>query len=374
MADRSKALTLTPELADVVRSAQRKFSTIAKKSGGLVNWSTEANFAMQAIARSERLQKCLPQSIIDAMTNVAAIGLSLNPQQKHMALVPRYDSKLSALVCCADPMFQGLIAIGTESEAISGIRAEVVREADIRDGHFHYEAGTTPSVTFNPSPFMSIEDRGPIKGAFAIAQIPGAHPHVTFMRIEELHAIRDNYSESWKWKLKVEGEAKAKGKTAYQYGGPWEDSEEEMCKKTVIKRSAKTWPRRDRRVAAAIAASDYAEGNVIERRATDIEADAVELITKTQLDDLTLLLAESHVDPKKVLNRFKIEKLEELPRNEFERCCVLLKESKLIYVLRHATPETEIYAEDWGITYEALEGKAADQSSVAKLFSKRTAP
>lgn len=355
-----------------VKNAQRKFSTIAKRSGGIVNWPTEFEFARQIIARSKLLPKCVPQSITDAIINIAAMGLSLNPQRKHCALIPRWDNQLKAYVCNADPMFQGLIALATQSESILDVRAEIVRETDVRDGHFRYNAGTTPNVTFNPNPFLTPDQRGPIVGAFCIAQVRDAHPHVTFMRIEKILQIRDNYSESWKYKIKAEKEQRDKGiKNPYHYGGPWEDAFDEMCLKTVIKNGAKTWPRRSEALDRALAASDDADGMRITRRDTDIDVESTEVITKSMADSLQSLLDESHVNPEKVMKRFQIRALAELPREEFGRCEGLLKESKLTYVLRHATPETHVYAEDYGISFEKLEGMAADEQSKAKLYNKR---
>jgi phage RecT family recombinase len=356
--DKSQALALPDDLLAHVKAAQRKFSTIAKRNGGAVNWPTEFEFARQIIARSKKLKQCVPQSITDAIINIAAIGLTLNPQRKHCALIPRWDSQLNALVCHADPMYQGLIALGTQSESILDVRCEVVREADVREGNFRYHGGTTPSVVFNPNPFATPAQRGEIIGAFCIAQIPNAHPHVTFMRIEEITHIRDTYSEMWK----------------YNKSGPWKDEFEQMCLKTVLKRSTKTWPRRNEALDRAIAMSDEADGMRIQPRESDIEGEVVEVITESMLKEIEMLIGESGVKLEKVLQRFKIEKLSDLPRNEYSRCIALLKESKLIFLLRHATPDTLIYAEDYGLSFEQLEGKAADQSSRAQLLSKREAP
>lgn len=366
----AKQIVLAPDKLALVKAAQRKFSTIAKRGGGVVNWPTESQFAQQALARNSFLASCVPQTITDAIISVAAIGLSLNPQRKHCALIPRYDTNVGAYVCCADPMYQGLISLATESESILAINCDVVREEDVHEGNFTYVAGSNPHVHFSPNPFHSPEQRGKIIGCFCVTQIAGTpFPQTTWMRIEEIYAIRDKYSEAWKNKLKKERENPGK----YFYGGPWEDADAEMIKKTVIKRAAKLWPKRTERLDRAIAMSDEAEGYRIEPRDSDIEGEVVvEKATKTQVAELTKLIAESHVPPEKVLKRFKIDKLEDMPRNEVVRCEQLLKESKLIYILRHATPETQVYAADYGISLDALEGKAANEQSKAKLFSKRT--
>lgn len=375
------ALALAPEILDTVKAAQRKFSTIAKRSGGVVNWPTESQFAMQAIAKTPLLQKCVPQSIIDAIINVAAIGLSLNPQRKHIALIPRYDTKLGANVCHADPMYQGLISLATETDSIAAVNCDVVRERDVAMGNFKYISGTTPHVLFSPDPFMSTKDRGPIVGCFLVTDVRGASmKQTTWMRIEEIYEIRDKYSEAWKYKLKIE----RSNENGYQNGGPWDvgsrhdvrvDTEpEEMIKKTVIKRASKTWPKRTERMDYALQASNDAEGIRIEPRDTDIEGELdTKPITKSMLSQIEVLVQESHVNPAKILKRFSIGNLADLPRHSFSQCTDLLRESKLSYILKNATAETTVYADEWGISYEALEGKAADQQSKAKLSAKKPA-
>lgn len=373
MNDRKKtALVIAPDVLTTIKAAQRKFSTIAKRNGQLVNWPTEFNFAQQIIAKSKYLQQCVPQSITDSIINVAAIGLSLNPQRKHCALIPRWDTNLSLYVCNADPMYQGLISIATESDAIASTYAEVVREDDVHSGNFRYQGGTSPHVMFTPNPMMTPEQRGKIVGAFCVTHLRDSPiPQVTWMRIEDIYAIRDHYSEAYKNKLKKERENPGK----HFYGGPWESADEEMIKKTLIKRASKTWPKRTARLDHAVHLSNEAEGARIEPRPDDIEGEAaeVELITKTQHDELEKLRVEAGVKIEKILNRFKIESLDKLPRSEYIRCEKLLKESKLVYLLRSATPDTVIYAADWGLTLEALEGKAANEYSKAKLLTKRDA-
>jgi recombinational DNA repair protein RecT len=355
-------------LLKVIKDAQPLFSRIAKKNGNLVNWQTESLFAKQIIASSSLLQGCAPDSITAAIASVAAIGLSLNPKLQHCALIPRRDERQNLYLCHADPMYRGIIALGVMDEAIVQCRCEIVRQADYEQGNFHYQGGTTPSITFNPNPFETEARRGPIIGAFCITEIPGSkHPQVTLMSIEEIHKIR-NRSELWKAKVKFERENPGK----HRYGGPWESDEGEMCRKTVVKRASKYWPKgKHGRHLIAVDYANKAEGYVTPKD-TDIEGESVKLVTKEQAQAIEeYATAKPAIKLERVTKRYRVQALAELPADQYDDVMAAIKEAKLMHTLKHATAEIEVFASDYGLTLEALTGKAADVQSKARLRSER---
>lgn len=361
----SNNMALRSEIQSALRAAERPFNEIAAEQGNLVTWKQESMFALQAIQTNTLLQKCEPSSIRNSIINIASIGLSLNPKLQHCALIPRYDSYRKTYICHADPMYRGLIALAHSDGVITQCRVEIVYERDIEQGNFVYEGGTTPRIMFNPNPFET--DRGQPAGAFCIAYIPNdPNPHITTMTWKEILAIRDR-SETWKSKLRKE----AKGEKGY--GGPWESDEHEMARKTVVKRAQKYWPKNlggVSRLSMAVHLANEAEG-YIEPRDTDIEGKAIPLVTPEQAEILRKTAREAHVKVEKIYARFGIAKMEEMPVSNFQPCMDLLRESRLIYVLRNATEDTEVYADEWGITFQQLEGKAANEQSKAKLFATR---
>lgn len=184
-----------------------------------LNYEEESIFAMQLLCkRSNGKQYALevannnPGSVKLAMLNVAATGLTLNPANKYAYLVPRDGEIL------LDISFKGLIKIATDSGAILWARADVVREKDV----FTYR-GPHAEPSFESGNVFG--DRGEIVGGYCVAKTREGDILCEIMSKKQLYDVRacsDLFAKSGK--------------------GPWADFEEEMCKKTLIKRAAKTWP------------------------------------------------------------------------------------------------------------------------------------
>ncbi|SNT33460.1 recombination protein RecT [Noviherbaspirillum humi] len=183
-----------------------------------ISFEREAGFAIQVLQNSEFALKVAmgdKQSVMNAVKNIAAIGISLNPARKQAYLVPR-GGKI-----CLDISYIGLIDIAIASGSIMWAQAELVRENDAFTLNGYDQP---PTHVFNPFG----KDRGEIVGTYVVAKLHNGDHLTTTMSIDEVHSIR-NRSESFK-----------KG------NGPWKTDEGEMIKKTVIKRAYKLWPKTDR--------------------------------------------------------------------------------------------------------------------------------
>jgi recombination protein RecT len=195
----------------------------ARLTNNSLNFEVEAGFAVQQMENNDYLLSVAMgnrQSVINAVTNVAAIGISLNPARKQAYLVPR-DRKV-----CLDISYIGLVDLATQSGSIVWAKSELVYEAD----NFQMgEPGTLPDHKFNPF----AKDRGAVIGAYVVAKTPGGEYLCDAMSIDEINAIRDRSSA---WKAWIE-----KNKSC-----PWVTDPGEMAKKTVIKRASKLWPKNER--------------------------------------------------------------------------------------------------------------------------------
>lgn len=195
----------------------------ARLSNKSLSFEVEAGFAVQQLEANDYLLSVAlgnRQSVINAVTNVAAIGISLNPARKQAYLVPR-DKKV-----CLDISYIGLVDLATQSGSIVWAKAELVYESD----EFQMgEPGTMPTHKFNPF----AKDRGAGIGAYVVVKTPTGEYLCDAMSIDEINAIRDRSSA---WKAWVD-----KKKSC-----PWVTDPGEMAKKTVIKRASKMWPKNDR--------------------------------------------------------------------------------------------------------------------------------
>lgn len=215
--DMTTALALIQE--DIYSTRER----FDKMSGGALNFEREAGFAVQVIGGNEyamRIATGNRQSVINAVTNVAAIGISLNPAKRQAYLVPR-DGRI-----CLDISYMGLLDLAIQSGSIMWGQAELVYTQD----RFELQGFDKPP-THGRDPFS--KNRGEITGVYVVVKTRDGDYLTTCMSIDEVFEIRDRSSA---WKAWIAKKARC----------PWLTDEGEMIKKTVIKRAYKLWPKTDR--------------------------------------------------------------------------------------------------------------------------------
>jgi recombination protein RecT len=188
-----------------------------------VNFEREAGFAIQSITANDYATKIAqqnPQSVINAVTNIAAIGISLNPAKKQAYLVPRKGG------ICLDISYIGLMDLAIDSGSIRWGQAKIVHANDT----FALN-GLDKQPLHQYSPFSKA--RGEIVGVYVTVKTFDGEYLTETMSIEDVFAIRDR-SEAWKSYVKD-------GRTC-----PWVTDASEMIKKTVVKRGSKYWPKTER--------------------------------------------------------------------------------------------------------------------------------
>lgn len=184
-----------------------------------ISFEREASFAVQILEGNSyalSIAQRNRQSVVNAVVNLAAIGLSLNPAKKQAYLVPRKTGIVLEI------SYMGLIELAVASGSVRWVKAEVVRQSDqfALNGY-----DKPPTHSFNP--FGG--DRGPVVGVYCVAKTADGDYLTEVMALDEVYAIRDR-SEAWKKDKK----------------GPWATDENEMIRKTVVKRASKYWPKTDR--------------------------------------------------------------------------------------------------------------------------------
>jgi recombination protein RecT len=184
-----------------------------------MSFEREAGFAVQVIAGSDYMLKVASgnrQSVIDAVTNVAAIGVSLNPAKKQAYLVPRKGK------VCLDISYMGLLDMAMAMGSIRWAQAALVYQADI-----FLLNGYDKAPTHQYDPFSA--NRGMLTGVYVVVKTADGDYLTHCMSINDVYAIR-NRSEAW-----MSGRA-----------NPWKTDEGEMVKKTCVKQAYKYWPKTER--------------------------------------------------------------------------------------------------------------------------------
>lgn len=184
----------------------------------------ECSFAIQHFNKNSYLDKATTDSKLQAVLNIANVGLTLNPVLKLAYLVPRYNSSKKVIECNLEPSYQGLVKLITDTGSARNVYAHVVHEGD----DFEETLGTEPSITHRPKRTSKT-----ITHAYAVAVLFNGSKQIEVMTADEINAIRD-ISESYK--------AFKDKKTSSCI---WESDYSEMCRKTVIKRLTKYLPKTD---------------------------------------------------------------------------------------------------------------------------------
>jgi len=189
-----------------------------------LNFDREAKFAIQILeGNSYTLKVALQnrQAVIDAVTNIASIGLSLNPAKKQAYFVPRKGK------ICLDISYMGLMDLAMSTGSVRWGQAKLVYESD-----FFELNGVDQPPTHHSKPFAA--DRGNVVGVYVVVKTADGDYLTHPMSIAEVVAIRDR-SEAWK------AYVKDKSKLC-----PWVTDPGEMTKKTCVKQAYKYWPKTER--------------------------------------------------------------------------------------------------------------------------------
>ena len=187
-----------------------------------VDFSAEQNYAVQLLYANEWALKIAcdnPVSVQNALRNASAIGISLNPANKHAYLVPRRAGK-NGYGICLDISYMGLMHLAMSTGSIEFGQAKLVYANDN-----YINTGIDKPPTHE---YKAFGDRGDIVGAYCVARTSTGAYLTEEMSIQQIHDIRAR-SESFK-----------------KNAGPWVSDHDEMCRKTVVKRASKYWPKVDR--------------------------------------------------------------------------------------------------------------------------------
>jgi recombination protein RecT len=216
MENNTQIATREKESKSLVFAAEKQFSASNEYK---MNFNREAGFAIQILTNNPYLMKCDPDSVKHAVVNVALTGITLNPALKYAYLVPRKVK--NELKCILDISYMGMIKILTDAGAVKNVDAGVIYQND----RYDFRRGSDPYLKHIPA----LSGRGEKIGAYAIAFLRDGGFQFEILGREDIEKVRAA-SESYK------------NEEGRKYS-PWETWEDEMWKKTVLKRLFKLLPK-----------------------------------------------------------------------------------------------------------------------------------
>ena len=172
----------------------------------------ELGFAMQIFQNNPALQKCEPNTIFNAVVNVARTSITLNPVMRLAYLIPRKNK------CVLEFSYMGLVAMLRDNGCIKSISAHIV----YADEDFDYDIAMNK---IHHKPIFAKSEKEHLNrekiGCYSRATLPNGENLYEFMPMWEIDKV----------KRMSEG-------SSSQYSA-WQTWEDEMIKKSVIKRHFK---------------------------------------------------------------------------------------------------------------------------------------
>lgn len=207
---------------------------LAELADGMIKGEQMVKIAMTAARKNPKLLECKFDSLFLALCYLAECGIE--PDGVEGALVP-YKSEVQPQI-----MFKGYCKLLYSSGMVKDVYADVFYENEIAQGHYRFRKGSKPFIHHEPM----LTNRGKIAGAYAVLHTTNGGVLLDQMSVEDIDRIR------------------AFSKATYT-GNPWDAHYNEMAKKTVLKRCAKTGPQSKQLRAVGRIEGEEIEGEIIDR-------------------------------------------------------------------------------------------------------------
>ena len=205
-------------MSDIVQFVQGQTELFQQSlSDQSISWASECQFAIQAFQKNDYLEKMArsnPSSAQNAIINVAAIGITLNPAAKLAYLVPRDGG------VCLDISYMGLLHLAMSTGSIMWGQCKLVHE---NDGYESVGLDQAPRHKYN-----AFGDRGAIVGGYCTVKTADGDYLTEEMSLQDIKKVQD------------------KSKAGKSPKGPWINHWSEMARKTIVKRASKYWPKVER--------------------------------------------------------------------------------------------------------------------------------
>ncbi len=199
----------------VVRDLLEKSkSEIAKALPKSITPERIARIALTTLRKNPALLDCDPSSFLGAVMQASQLGFELDDNLGYVYLVPFYNKKTGKKEIQLIIGYRGLIELARRSGQLMSINAHIVYENE----PFTLEYGLLETLKHVPLP-PSKRGKG-IKGVYAVATMKDNSKTFDFLWPEEIESIK-------------------KSSKAGSASSPWATHEEEMMKKTVIRKLMK---------------------------------------------------------------------------------------------------------------------------------------
>lgn len=259
------------------------------------------------LANPKGFDKCPEESVQQALMSAAMIGLSLSPQLQHLYLIPRYNKSLNITEATLLVSYKGMMEVVNRDGNVISVKAKVVYDNEA----FEYIEGTTTEIRHKIIPDST--KRGVKVGVYCVAKLSDGELLVEYMDAEQIDRV------------------KQKSESKNSSYSPWKTFEEEMWKKSVVRRAWKYWPKSSGMDGMVEVMNKYESIKFNETAGREHSNDPVVVISKEHADKLYSTVSDSlpDADTAKWMSRLAKsmgeEKIEDLPENRYEEALESLR-------------------------------------------------
>jgi phage RecT family recombinase len=195
----------------------------ASRSVESLNWQTEKMYVEQMVARDNYLASAIlesPMSLMTALRDSAALGLSIAPSLGHVYLIGQRPKRDLPLEVYAKVSYKGMEQSVLMSGTVLSITTQLVHEND------EFDYGTNldgPFLRFN----MARNERGTLQGGFCLARYANGEKHVEWMTAADIEGCKAAAT-------KAQG-----GIVPAVWSGAFASEQQKKC---IVRRAAKHWP------------------------------------------------------------------------------------------------------------------------------------
>ena len=200
--ERRRAPKTEATLFDLI---ERQTPAIEKALAGTIGAERFARVVTTEIKRNPKLLECDPTTVLGALMLAAQLQLEPGPLG-HVYLVPFKRE------CQFVLGYTGMIELAYRSGRLKDVQAEIVYEAD----YFEWRKGSTPKLEHRP--VLDPDARGARVAVYAVARLTTGGAPFVVLSPQEVAGFR------------------ARSAAAKAQQGPWQTDEDQMWRKTAVRR------------------------------------------------------------------------------------------------------------------------------------------
>lgn len=189
--------------------------------------------ALTSISTTPLLQKCDAGTLCGAVVQASILGLEPNSALGECFLVPYWNTKANRYEAQLQVGYKGHCKLARNSGEIGMINAQAVRAND----EFDFQMGDVQTLRHK---WPKTGSRGDLLGYWAGYRTKAGEFSFEYWPMDDIYEHRDHYSKG--------AFVTERGKKVLENGkpilqGPWKDSPDWMCKKTVLIQALKLAPK-----------------------------------------------------------------------------------------------------------------------------------